>query len=64
MSSTVIVLYIVLFILFVLSIIGILKSDKDDNPNLFYSSAIVFILSVAGAIVLWFAATYFVVMKD
>ena len=51
-------LYILLLILLPLSVVGLLRSDKNDNPILFYSSTLVFILSIIGVPLLWIFSLY------
>ena len=56
--------FIVLLIIFALSVTGILRSDKNDEARLFYSSVLIFILSLAGLIFLCYLSIIFGFMTD
>jgi hypothetical protein len=59
------ILYLILAALsFVISIIGVLKSDENNNTNLFYGSALLFLALDNRGIALFCIANYILVTHD
>jgi ligand-binding sensor domain-containing protein len=52
------IVYIVLLISLPFSVVGLSKSNKKDNPSLFYTSAVAFVLSIIGAPLLWILSLF------